>query len=382
MGPTGMPGHFTTVEVTDPRRILQLISQSLPPGVKSLADEQALNSSEYAPLDLRRFRIEPDSYRMVWSTASIGALRASRITQTRATQLVRSPLSDAYIYMSVFERGATRVVFPWLDEPVIGSAATGVIAHGLGARSATTDGSAWRLLRLPTALLSRKLGALLDGRQPGAIAFQPAFDQTRGAGATLRRMLDFLLAELEHSDSLLTNEIAIRSFEENLALCLLLGLPHNYTAALEQQKAAAAPGNVRRAEAFLRAHVDMALTVDEIAAAAGCGVRALQLAFQRFRGTTPLRALQQARLDRARQEILRTGRTDSLARVAAVYGFSNPTRFARLFRQQYGVYPSEMQRTGRGALAGWERPDPYSPGGVASRCPVIRGIIKGNEGSH
>jgi hypothetical protein len=37
-------------------------------------------------------------------------------------------------------------------------------------------------------------------------------------------MFDFLFAELENSDTLLTNEIAIRSFEENLALCLLLGL--------------------------------------------------------------------------------------------------------------------------------------------------------------
>jgi AraC-binding-like domain len=111
-----------------------------------------------------------------------------------------------------------------------------------------------QLLRLPTALLSRRLEALLDGRQVDIVAFQPAFDQTRGAGATLHRMLEFLLAELDHSDSLLSNEIAIRSFEENLVLCLLLGLPDNYTAALERQKTPAAPGNVRKAEAFMRIH--------------------------------------------------------------------------------------------------------------------------------
>jgi len=70
-------------------------------------------------------------------------------------------------------------------------------------------------------------------------------------------MVDFLFAELEHSDSLLTNEIAIRSFEENLALCVLLGLPHNYSDRIGRQKAAAAPGNVRRAEAFMRANAGM-----------------------------------------------------------------------------------------------------------------------------
>jgi transcriptional regulator GlxA family with amidase domain len=165
-------------------------------------------------------------------------------------------------------------------------------------------------------------------------------------------MLDFLFAELEHSDSLLTNAIAIRSFEENLALNLLLGLPHNYSAALQRENAAAAPSNVRRAEAFMRAHADTPVTITEIADAAGCGVRALQIAFQRFRGTTPMRALQQARLDQAREEILRPGRTESLARIAAANGFSNPTRFARLFRHRYGVYPSDMPRARRDPLAG------------------------------
>jgi hypothetical protein len=44
-----------------------------------------------------------------------------------------------------------------------------------------------------------------------------------------RFLLDYLFAELEHPDTLLTNEIAVGSFEENLALSLLLGLPHNYS---------------------------------------------------------------------------------------------------------------------------------------------------------
>ena len=75
-----------------------------------------------------------------------------------------------------------------------------------------------------------------------SIEFQPMFDQMRGAGATIRYMLDFLFDELERSDTLLTNEIAIHSFEENLALCLLLGLPHHYTERLQWQKTPAAPG--------------------------------------------------------------------------------------------------------------------------------------------
>jgi transcriptional regulator GlxA family with amidase domain len=94
----------------------------------------------------------------------------------------------------------------------------------------------------------------------------------------------------------------------------------------------------------------MPLTVAEVADAAGCGIRALQIAFRRFRGTTPMGALQRARLDQARTEMLRSGRTDSLARIAAAHGFSNQTRFTRLFRRRYGVSPSDMLRNQRDSL--------------------------------
>ena len=102
----------------------------------------------------------------------------------------------------------------------------------------------------------------------------------------------------------------------------------------------------------MQANAGTPLTIAEIAEAAGCSVRALQIAFQRFRGTTPMRVLQQARLEHARTELLRPGRTDSLAHIAAEYGFSSPTRFAQSFRRKYGVYPSEMLRERRLTLAG------------------------------
>jgi transcriptional regulator GlxA family with amidase domain len=96
----------------------------------------------------------------------------------------------------------------------------------------------------------------------------------------------------------------------------------------------------------------MPLTIAEIAEAAGCGVRALQIAFQRFRGTTPMRVLQQARLEQARTEILCADQRQSLARISAEYGFSSPTRFAQTFRRKYGIYPSEMLRERRLDVAG------------------------------
>jgi AraC-like DNA-binding protein len=344
-----MPGYFTKIEVADPHGLGRLVWDGLPPRDKALVHERLfISSREWAPLDRRRFRIEPESYRTEYSVANVGALRIGRIADSHAMQMtIRPPLMDG-LSIVVYERGSARLVLAGTDEPAIGNAAAGCIySDEPGTWATTSDGTSRRYLWLPAKLLRRKLEALLDGKQVETIAFQPMFDQTHGAGATIRRMFDFMFAELEHSDTLLTNEIATRSFEDNLALCILLGLPHNYSEKLGRQKAAAAPGNVRRAETFMRANAGMPVTIAEIAEAAGCGVRALQIAFHRFRGITPMRVLQQARLEQARTEMLRPGQSESLARIAAAYGFSSPTRFAQSFRRKYGIYPSEMLRERR-----------------------------------
>jgi AraC-like DNA-binding protein len=341
-------GHFTKIEVADPYLIPQSVWQSLPPREKASLTQTEFSSQQWAPLDKGRYRIEPESYRTKSLMANVGALRLSRNFHTRAKEtMILAPGMDGFA-ISMIARGAGQLVLPGSHEPVIGNAKTGLIYSGEPGTGLTASDLQSRLfLRLPTALLRRKLEALLDWQRVGSLAFQPVFDQTCGAGAMIRRMAEFLFAELEHSDTLLTNEIAAHSFEDNLVLSVLLALPHNYTGRLARQNAAAAPGNVKRAEAFMQANAGTPLTIVEIAEVAGCSVRALQIAFQRFRGTTPMQVLQQTRLEQARTEMMRAGQTKSLARIAAEYGFSSPTRFSQSFRRKYGVYPSEMQRERR-----------------------------------
>jgi AraC-like DNA-binding protein len=201
-----------------------------------------------------------------------------------------------------------------VDEPAIVRASVGAAySDESGFRAITSDDNSRLMLTLPAGLLHQKLEALLDGEQVGSVAFHPMFDVTRGAGGTIRRMLNFLFTELEHPDSLLTNEVAIQSYEERFALCLLLGLPHSCSERFLRQRAAAAPANVKRAEEFMRVNACEPLTIEAIADAAGCSIRALQLAFRRFRGTTPMAGLQRIRLEAARAEMMRADRAQSLA---------------------------------------------------------------------
>ncbi|MDI6105209.1 helix-turn-helix transcriptional regulator [Actinoplanes sp. NEAU-A12] len=106
------------------------------------------------------------------------------------------------------------------------------------------------------------------------------------------------------------------------------------------------PAAVRRAMAYIDAHADQPITVDDIAAAAGISVRGLQAAFARHGDTTPTGYLRRARLHGAHRD-LQTGdpaRGDTVAAIARRWGFADPGRFAVDYRTAYGQPPSRTLR--------------------------------------
>src|SRR5215469_10436769 len=184
-----MSGYFTEIEVPDPRLLGQSIWESFPPSERASLIEREYSSQEWAPLDQRRFRLEPENYRTAASVANVGTLRASRITGNGATETtLRSPGIDGF-GLSITERGANRLILPGTDEPLTGNATTGFIySVRPGIRVTASDVQDRLFLRLPASLIHQKLEALLDGQSVESIEFQPTFDQTRGAGGTIRRI--------------------------------------------------------------------------------------------------------------------------------------------------------------------------------------------------
>jgi len=73
-------------------------------------------------------------------------------------------------------------------------------------------------------------------------------------------------------------------------------------------------------------------------------------------------ALRRIRLEAARAEMLRNGRTESIARIAAGHGFSNPSRFAQLYRRTYGAYPSDVSKAGPEDFGGNENNEAAAEG--------------------
>jgi transcriptional regulator GlxA family with amidase domain len=106
----------------------------------------------------------------------------------------------------------------------------------------------------------------------------------------------------------------------------------------------AALGYVQRVEALFRRRAKERVSLAEAAACAGCSVRALQLAFRRCRGIPPMAALRRIRLETARVALADVDRPASIRAVAAAYRFTNTGRFARLFKEAFGRFPSELRR--------------------------------------
>jgi AraC-like DNA-binding protein len=149
------------------------------------------------------------------------------------------------------------------------------------------------------------------------------------------RLVRHVFAEMGEPDSLLARGIGVGEFKDLFVQSLLLGLPHSYSERLGRLNAMAAPGNVRRAEEFLRANAEETVSIEKVAQAAGCSVRALQLAFRRFRKTTPMEALRRVRLEQAREDIVRPDGSRSVIEVAAKFGFANPGRFASQYKRAF-----------------------------------------------
>jgi AraC-like DNA-binding protein len=116
----------------------------------------------------------------------------------------------------------------------------------------------------------------------------------------------------------------------------------------ERLRVAPGDGSDRRLTAavdHLHAHAQDALTVADLAAAAGMSVRTLQESFRRVHGRSPMSYLKSVRLEETRAELL-SGEfgTVSVAEIARTWGFNHMGRFSAEYARHFGEYPHQTLR--------------------------------------
>ena len=107
--------------------------------------------------------------------------------------------------------------------------------------------------------------------------------------------------------------------------------------------------DVKRAAQFIGAHLDDAMTIGDVAAAAGVAHRTLYKHFHDERGISPMRYARDCRFTQVREALLRAGPQDCVTTIAVQWGFCHLGRFSVEYRKRYGERPSETLRRRRPA---------------------------------
>jgi AraC-like DNA-binding protein len=197
----------------------------------------------------------------------------------------------------------------------------------------------WFNLRIDPGAFERKLSCLLGARPKGRLEFAPAVDRNAPRFQQLWRLIRFLSEQLDAASEPLS-PLVLRELEQAVLVAFLSVHSHNFSHLLDREGKDAVPSHVRRAEEFIEANWDRAITIEDLVDAAGVGARAIFKAFQQTRGYSPMAFARTVRLKHARDMLTAPDAETSVTSVAFVCGFGNLGHFARDYRQAFGELPS------------------------------------------
>jgi AraC-like DNA-binding protein len=295
---------------------------------------QRLDPFRIQPLDRRRFRWEMHA-------STIGPITLLQCRHNSAVRMSGPGDPDLFVLTLPIHGGGEMGPRGRPLPMAAGRAALIVASTELASR--VDDGFGAIQLMLPRAHLTRALAALLGTDAHTPLDFMHEIDITAGPGAALARLLTFVAGETRQPASALAAPLVAHNLVEAVLHHMLLSLPHNHTVRLHAPSQPAEPRYLRLAEEFLDANVDRPVSSAELAAHVGVGVRALQLAFRRYRNSSPRRFVRDRRLELARRRLI-AGSGATVADVALASGFEHLGRFSVEYRARFGESPSETRR--------------------------------------
>jgi AraC-like DNA-binding protein len=208
------------------------------------------------------------------------------------------------------------------------------------------DDAEYAALQVPQAVVS-ELARERTGMPPGRLRFEGMAPISAEAERMFARTAEFICGQLVPSETTQVSALVVQEMTRLAAAVMLETFPNTtMTVPYLRGPGWVAPAAVRRAAAFIEAHADQPLTMDQIAAAAGVTGRALQYAFRRTFNLTPTGYLRRIRLDRARKELHAADPAAgvTVAEVARRWGWASQAQFAQAYRQRFEETPAAALR--------------------------------------
>ena len=135
-----------------------------------------------------------------------------------------------------------------------------------------------------------------------------------------------------------------RCYGETLATAMAVHLVrhHSSTSSARILDGGLAPAQFRRAIDYMHAHLSEDISLHRVAEAAGLSAFHFSRLFKRSAGVTPHQYLIRARLERAKELLIKS--REPMADIAVQSGFCDQSHFAMHFKRLYGVTPKAFAR--------------------------------------
>jgi AraC-like DNA-binding protein len=283
----------------------------------------------------------------------LSGVAVSYVTFGSAVQIERVPTTS---YTGLMMPLAGRLTVEHQGPTVTASAALGAVFGSGWVRMGWSADCRLLSFRISPERLSEHAGRLVPAAGSGPVRFGTA--PLDGNTLVTLRALAQLAADTFDASAGHGGPPAsvLARLRDSVLTSVLLSVPSSLSADLVRQ-GPAGRSSVRAAVDLIAAEDRGDLTLTDIAARSGVGLRALELGFRRELDVTPLRYLRVSRLRRVRDELAAAG-PDAGVRVGEVaqrWGFFHLGRFARAYREESGVSPAHtLHDGGPGQLSGTE----------------------------
>ncbi|RZT78084.1 helix-turn-helix protein [Micromonospora violae] len=184
-------------------------------------------------------------------------------------------------------------------------------------------------------------------RRPGRIQFTELGPVSAALARQWHNTTSFVREIVLNSPAAGAQPLVIGNAARMLAAAALAVFPNTaFTEPTAADRHDATTATLRRAITFLEEHADRDISAADIASAAGVSLRAVQLAFRRHLGTTPMAHLRRIRLVRAHHDLVRADpHQETVSAIASRWGFASHSRFTARYHASYGVPPRETLHT-------------------------------------
>jgi AraC-like DNA-binding protein len=216
-----------------------------------------------------------------------------------------------------------------------------ILSPTLGTRMTWNEGCEKLIVLLRREAVEAQFETLTHERMR-TIEFDTSVDLTGPVGSAIWQHAQLMLGAAEATTGM--PDAYRMLLRDGMTTLLLSSLASSVVSAFQRPAPSAGPIAVRRAQDFMAANAERAISMAEIAAASGVSLRSLQDAYRKSRDMTLGEGLLSLRLERLRDGLIEGDGTMSVADAAFSAGFGHLGRAAAAYRMRYGEMPSETLR--------------------------------------